>query len=274
MPCSQIQGLYNIYTDITLSFIFNSFSSLFLFLSLQHISTMSKLHTVNVLEQCRIAPPPNTTPTTSLPLTFFDLPWLFFSQSQPLLFYEFPHPISHFTTTTLPKLKHSLSLTLQHYYPFAGTFLPSSQLAKPQLVCTDSNSVSLTIAVSNGDFTHLCSNHPRDVKEFHPLVPKLASSLSYGEKELPLLAIQITVFPNAGICIGLAFHHVVADGRTIKNFFDTWALYCRFGASSLPPESLPFYDRGVTIDPKGLEEVYFKEWRKRRLVQAWTDLEG
>ena len=117
--------------------------------------------------------------------------------------------------------------------------------------------------MSNDDFEHLCSNHPRDVNDFHQLVPKLAS-LSCRGKEFPLLAIQVTTFPNVGICIGLAFHHVVADGRTFNNFFKTWASYCSFGA---PLESLPFYDRSVIVDAKGLEEVFLKEWRRRTLLQ-------
>ncbi|TKY63209.1 Anthocyanin 5-aromatic acyltransferase [Spatholobus suberectus] len=224
--------------------------------------------TVKVLEQCRISPPPNTAPTTSLlPLTFFDLPWLFFSPSQPLFFYEFPHPTSHFTTTIVPKLKQSLSLTLQHYYPFAGRFLPSSDANRPHLIFTDNNmSVALTITVSNGDFKHFCNNHPRDVKDFHLLVPKLASTFPYeGKEEFPLLAIQVTLFPNVGICIGLAFHHVVADGRTFHNFFKLWASYCSLGSAS--KSLLPLYDRSVIIDAKGLEGVFLKEWRKRRLVQ-------
>ncbi|KAG4915109.1 hypothetical protein JHK87_052666 [Glycine soja] len=228
--------------------------------------------TLKVLEQCKITLPPNETTTTSfLPLTFFDIPWLFFSPSQPLFFYEFPHPTSHFTATIVPKLKQSLSHTLQHYYHFVGTFFPSSDLTKPPLICIDDMSVALTIAESNGDFFHFCSNYPRDLKDFHLLVPKLASSFSLeGKEELILvLAIQITLFPNVGLCIGHAFHHVVADGRTFHNFFNTWASYCcSFGSASsaFPLKSLPLYDRSVIIDVKGLEEVFLKEWRKRRLV--------
>nr|KYP45440.1 Anthocyanin 5-aromatic acyltransferase [Cajanus cajan] len=229
--------------------------------------------TMKVLEQCSITPPPTTAPLSSLlPLTFFDIPWLFFSPSQPLFFYEFPHSTSHFTATVLPKLKQSLSLTLQHYYPFAATFTPSSDLTKPHLICTDHMSVAFTITESNGDFKHFCNNHPRDAKDFHLLLPKLASSFPHQGKEhfFPLLAIQVTLFPNAGVCIGFAFHHVVADGRTFHNFFKTWASYCcSFGSASafFPPESLPLRDPSVIIDAKGLEEVFLKEWRKRRLVQ-------
>ncbi|KAK9913120.1 hypothetical protein M0R45_036944 [Rubus argutus] len=87
---------------------------------------MAKLSKLKVIEQCQVSPLPKSSfPQTSyhLHLTFLDIPWLFFSPSQPLFFYEFPYPSSHFTSITLPNLKHSLSLTLQHFYPFAGIVL-------------------------------------------------------------------------------------------------------------------------------------------------------
>jgi hypothetical protein len=37
--------------------------------------------------------------------------------------------------------------------------------------------------------------------------------VSCEKQLLPLLAVQITVFPSSGICIGLAYQHVAADGR-------------------------------------------------------------
>nr|KYP54082.1 Anthocyanin 5-aromatic acyltransferase [Cajanus cajan] len=128
-------------------------------------------------------------------------------------------------------------------------------------------SVEFTISESNGDFKQFCSNHPRDAKDFHLLVPKLASSISSSEvKEFPLLAIQVTLFPNVGICIGLACHTVVADGRTFHNFMKTWASHCTFGsASAFPTNSLPLCDRSVIVNEKGLEEVFLEEWTKRRL---------
>ncbi|XP_045825266.1 anthocyanin 5-aromatic acyltransferase-like [Trifolium pratense] len=224
--------------------------------------------TLKVLEHCKVTPQLNTISTiSSLPLTFLDIPWLLFSPSQPLFFYDFPHSISYFTTTIVPKLKESLSLTLQHYFPFAGTFVPSLDVTEPCLKFTLNNSVSFIVAESNSEFKHLCSNHSRDVNEFHPLVPNLQQINSFEVKEFPLLAIQITSFPNSGFSIGLAFHHVVADGRTIHNFIKTWS-YCSSSISeaSSSLKSLPFYDRRVIIDPKGLREVFLKDWRKRRLV--------
>ncbi|CAB4268061.1 unnamed protein product [Prunus armeniaca] len=238
---------------------------------------MARLSKVKVLEQCQVSPPPNSClpdiSQTSLPLTFLDIPWLFFSPSLPLFFYEFPFPTCHFTSTVLPNLKHSLSLTLQHFYPFAGTLVARPEPGIPELVYTQGDSVSVTVVESDGDFVYLSSNFPREVEEFYTLVPELASSSSFvpisngtqtQAAKLPLSSVQITVFPNCGICIGLAYHHVVADGRTFNNFIKAWASFSRLGDSSkVDVRSKPSYDRTAIVDPYGLEAIFLKEWWKR-----------
>lgn len=94
-------------------------------------------------------------------------------------------------------------------------------------------------------------------------MPELPTSVSCEKQLLPLLAVQITVFPSSGICIGLAYQHVAADGRTFNNFMKTWASFCGFG-DSFSIKSLPCFDRRVILDSHGLEGVFLKEWRKPR----------
>ncbi|KAI9093971.1 hypothetical protein K1719_026969 [Acacia pycnantha] len=154
-----------------------------------------------IIERSQVSAPPHSTSPTSLPLTFLDLPWLFFSPNQPLFFFDFPFSLPHFIAFTLPNLKLSLSLTLQHYFPFAGTFVPSPEPSKPHIVYPEANSISLVVAESSDDFNYSCSNHARDVNAFHALVPNLKS----GKKEILLMVIQITVFRDSGICIGIAY---------------------------------------------------------------------
>ncbi|KAJ4711647.1 putative Anthocyanin 5-aromatic acyltransferase [Melia azedarach] len=223
---------------------------------------MAKPSIFKILEQSKISPPPNSAPSTSvIPLTFFDFPWLFFPPSKPLFFYEYHHSTSHFLSATLPRIKLSLSLTLQHFFPFAGNLvLPSESDDKAKIIYTSDDSVSFSVAESNGDFSHLTGNHPRSVTEFHSLVPELASV--HQEVNLPLLALQVTVFPEVGLCLGLAYHHVVADGRTFNNFIKTWASFCR--ESSFSMNTLPSYDRTVIIDRNGIEDILLNEWCKRK----------
>lgn len=72
---------------------------------------MAQPDRVIILKQFQVAPPPNSVPTTSLPLTFLDIPWLLRCPMQRLFFYELPHSTHHFTQTILPTLSPSLSNT-------------------------------------------------------------------------------------------------------------------------------------------------------------------
>ncbi|XP_010277331.1 PREDICTED: phenolic glucoside malonyltransferase 1-like [Nelumbo nucifera] len=206
----------------------------------------------NILEHCRIAPPPNSATEMSLPLTFFDMLCLVLPPIQSLYFYELPQ----FADSLLPNIKHSLSLTLKHFLPFAGNLTWPKDSEVPLIRYVEKDSVSLTVAESDGDFYHLSGTHCRDITEILPLIPDLPIS----DKQAPVLALQVTVFPNRGICVATTIHHAVADGRTISLFMKTWASICRLGGdSSLLPESLPFYDRNVIKDPSGLQKVFLTE---------------
>ncbi|KAB1210071.1 Coumaroyl-CoA:anthocyanidin 3-O-glucoside-6''-O-coumaroyltransferase 1 [Morella rubra] len=69
---------------------------------------------------------------------------------------------------------HSLSLSLQHFFPLAADLVCPPKPRKPYLLYTEGNSaVTVTVAECNGDFNHLLINSPRDVRELHPFVPPL-----------------------------------------------------------------------------------------------------
>ncbi|XP_043692117.1 anthocyanin 5-aromatic acyltransferase-like [Telopea speciosissima] len=205
---------------------------------------MAAFKPVKVLDQCKVAPPPGSvTPTcTTNPLSFLDIFWLALTPVETLYFYEFPNPISHFTESLLPQLKHSLSSTLIHFYPLSGNISWPHEPNQPMICYTEGDSVSFTVAESDADFYHLSSNHPKDAIESRLLVPHLSTSGPI----LPILAIQVTVFPNTGICIALARNHSSCDGRGFNHFMRTWSSISKLGAPSLLPESLPFLDRTVT----------------------------
>nr|XP_048327639.1 phenolic glucoside malonyltransferase 1-like [Ziziphus jujuba var. spinosa] len=75
------------------------------------------------------------------------------------------------------------------------------------------------------------------------------------------MSLQVTVFPNCGISIGITSHHAVVDGRSLATFTKFWARTCKIGAESPPllPELTPFFDRSVIQDPCGAEEVYLND---------------
>ncbi|XP_042479843.1 phenolic glucoside malonyltransferase 1-like [Macadamia integrifolia] len=212
---------------------------------------------VKILEQCKVAPPPGSVaaPTsTAIPLTFFDAFWLPVLPVEIVYFYEYPHPISQFTHSLLPQLKHSLSSTLIHFYPLAGNVSWPHEPNQPMIYYTEGDSVSFTVAESDSDFYHLSSNHIRETMESRPLVPHLPTSGT----NIPLLAIQVTVFPNTGICIALSRHHSSCDGRAFTHFMRTWSSISKLGAGFLSAESLPFLDRTVIEDKESILNIFLE----------------
>ncbi|XP_042487211.1 malonyl-coenzyme A:anthocyanin 3-O-glucoside-6''-O-malonyltransferase-like [Macadamia integrifolia] len=227
---------------------------------------MAHTNPVKLLEHCNISSPPGCLGNKILPLTFFDMFWLPpYPLVEALFFYDYSYSMHHFRSAIFPNLKHSLSLTLQYFYPLAGHLVWPQNLSEPEFCYVDGDSVSLTLAESDGDFYHLSGNHARDVNQFHCLVPKLTlSSIVDPNFSIPLLALQVTVFPNSGICIGVTASHVALDARTLVHFMKSWATISRSGVVSLSPVSLPFLDRNVINDQKELKTIYLNEIKKIR----------
>ncbi|EXB38110.1 Agmatine coumaroyltransferase [Morus notabilis] len=197
----------------------------------------------------------------SLLLTFFDTCWFKFPPVERLFFYSLPQPKQTFLDSTIPKLKHALSLTLQHFLPLAGNLTWPRDSPKPIILYTPNDGVSLTVAESNAaekdeDFDFLSGNQARKAASFHPLVPKLKVS----ETGASVISLQITLFPNRGFCIGLACHHAVLDGKSTIMFMKSWAHFCRSEKPDLPPELTPFYDRSDINDQHGLDMLYLNNW--------------
>ncbi|MBA0772711.1 hypothetical protein Gotri_008044 [Gossypium trilobum] len=181
---------------------------------------------VNILDSNHVSAPKGSVPSTTLALTYLDLPWFPSAPMQSLFFYEFPHPISHFMQTTLPTLTQSLSLTLQHFFPLAAKLICPPPPLKPFILYSDGDSVPLIVAEFTGaDVDHLTANYPRDFKLLHPFVPELPPSTmsSDGILVMPIMAIKVTVFPNTGVCIGMAHNHVAADGSAFMHFMRSWS---------------------------------------------------
>ncbi|XP_058092132.1 phenolic glucoside malonyltransferase 1-like [Magnolia sinica] len=235
---------------------------------------MAPPHAVKLLELCQVSAGLDSVASASLPLTFFDTLFLKLPHIQRLIFYELQQPNNtaiHFLNTLLPKLKHSLALTLHLFYPLAGKltytsdlhflaltlhlFYPlagkltyTSETGEPEIRYIDGDSISLTVAESDVDFHRLVENYPKDVTEFHPLIPQL---------DLPsLLSLQVTLFPNSSISIGYSVDHVAADGSTLAHFIKSWASICRSGdISSIT--SFPFYDRTVVGNLDSSKRSFF-----------------
>ncbi|XP_057416708.1 malonyl-CoA:anthocyanidin 5-O-glucoside-6''-O-malonyltransferase-like [Lotus japonicus] len=252
-----------------------------------------------VVQACSVEPLqggaiPSSTIPTSLPLTFFDLFWLRFPPVERLFFYHFSHSTSSFFDSVLPNLKHSLSLTLQHFLPLAGNIIWDQQphdndpsKSKPIIISyVPGDAVSFTVAESNADFSYLCSDLCQ-ASQGHHLIPHLTTS----HEKASVLALQVTLFPNSGFCIGLTTHHAAFDGKSSTSFVKSWAYTCSnlekqssssssSSLSSFLPEDLtPFFDRLVIQekDHTGIGEAYLDAWLKKdgpnnRSLKVWQSI--
>ncbi|KAF8753230.1 hypothetical protein HU200_011680 [Digitaria exilis] len=211
---------------------------------------------VRVLDRIRVSPPPpsDSAQYPALPLTFFDVAWLFTGPVERLFFFRHPDPAS-----TLPRLGSSLPVALRRFYPLAGTIRPRP----PFLISYAPGADALTLVVAESDspddFDRLVARAPRDLAGIRPLVPQLPPPGEDGA--FALAAVQVTLFPGHGLCLGVSVHHAACDDASTMHFVRTWAAACRLGIESeggsaeeatllLPPP--PVLDRSVVADPDDL----------------------
>ncbi|MED6112257.1 hypothetical protein PIB30_060060 [Stylosanthes scabra] len=222
---------------------------------------------LKIIERCSISPPPNSVPPTSIPLTFLDLPWFLLPPLQRIFFYELSQP-NQIMETVVPTLKHSLSLTLKHFFPFAGNIVvpPQPNNILPHILYSNGDSVPFTVAESNQDFNYFVNHAPTDLTHINFLAPVFPSPRTRqdGAKLLPLLAVQITVLPNYGFSMCIGFNHVVADGRALHQFIKFWASVCKSRGEDMDSiqESLqlPLHNRDTIIeDSNELKFVFLEE---------------
>ncbi|KAI3736215.1 hypothetical protein L6452_15753 [Arctium lappa] len=231
---------------------------------------MASLPILTVLEQSQVSPPPATVGHRSLPLTFFDLAWLSEPPVHHLFFYELPITKPQFIETIVPTLKNSLSITLQHFFPFVGNLIVFPT-RNPEIRHVDGDSIAVTFAESDLDFAYLTGNHPRDCGKFYPLIPLLghATKASADYVTIPVFSVQVTVFPGCGISIGMTNHHCLGDASTRVCFLKAWTSIARSGTdeSFLANGPLPLYDRVIKY-PK-LDEIYLKNAKIETFTQEY-----
>ncbi|XP_027065134.2 phenolic glucoside malonyltransferase 1-like [Coffea arabica] len=233
---------------------------------------------VTVLKYSLVSPPSSAAVTAmSLPLTFLDMPWFHFPPIERLVLYEVPQlSRSHFIEHIIPKLEHSLSLTLQHFLPLAGNLIvPSnSNSGTPEIRYKNGSSLALIIAeCTTTDFNYLTANHARNCCDFHPLIPELKPSNQDDSGStvlaLQVLALQVTLFPLCGMSVGISNHHTVGDAGSVFRFMKTWAALCSKClednidrddvAATLVSDSPPCYDRTMIKDTKGLSSIFWDQ---------------
>jgi len=225
---------------------------------------------IKIHEQCKVSP--NSANQLSLPLNFFDLIWLRFHPVERIFFYTLPSSQSHpsfFFENLVPKLKSSLSLTLQKFLPLAGNIVWPSNSPKPIIQFNpNEDGVSLLLAQCDDDIVSfdkiLEHKSPQEASLSRSFVPHLESTDSFAS----IISIQITLFPKSGFSIGISTHHAVLDGKSSTMFIKAWSLICKSfqeeetQSPNLDPFLDPFLERGVVKDPNDFESVLINGWNK------------
>ncbi|CAA7056873.1 unnamed protein product [Microthlaspi erraticum] len=125
------------------------------------------------------------------------------------------------------RLKTSLSIALDHFYPFAGRLIK---------VKNDDGSVSFSVNCdgSGVKFVHASAMNVEisDIVDYSGFVDGFFSSFfpangikNYQGVSNPLLMVQVTELKD-GIFIGFGYNHTVADGKSIWKFINACSEIC------------------------------------------------
>ncbi|CAH2079826.1 unnamed protein product [Thlaspi arvense] len=192
----------------------------------------------------------------NLTLTFFDLPWINLPPIQRVIFYRLLQlSTESFHSLIIPKLERSLSLVLHRYSPLAGRLTWDPKHPKPCILVRHDDSVSLTVAETDEDFSRVSGDGLRPAAELRSFVPRMEAT----DDSASVLSLQVTLFRNQGFCIGVTSHHAVVDGKAIALFLKSWAYICRSQEEEamrfphLPDGLTPRFDRTVINVPTRLE---------------------
>ncbi|CAA7019452.1 unnamed protein product [Microthlaspi erraticum] len=185
----------------------------------------------------------NQSGRTKIHLTPFDLSLLQFDYPQRGLL--FPKPDQDFHL--ISRLKASLSLALEIYFPFAGRLVKTDNLEDNTVsffIDCDGSGARLNHAeaksISVSDLLQPNGSVPDFIKHFFP-ADDLKSSDGVTE---PLLVIQVTEMKD-GVFIGYCYNHMVADGVSMWRFLHTWSKICSSGLAS---EHQPLALKGWFLD--------------------------
>ncbi|KAH0767057.1 hypothetical protein KY285_002928 [Solanum tuberosum] len=132
----------------------------------------------------------------------------------PILFNYLPS-----STSSYDKLEKSLAETLTKFYPFAGRFGKDDPFS---IDCNDEGVEYVQTKVNADDLPEFLRRQANDIESslLHllPVMVHMPSS--------PLLGVQVNVFNNGEIAIGIKVSHIIADAFTIATFVNEWAHTC------------------------------------------------
>ncbi|AES73319.1 HXXXD-type acyl-transferase family protein [Medicago truncatula] len=184
---------------------------------------------LNIVSSCFIKPYPTIKDSNQICyLTHWDIAMLSTHYNQKGLIFKKPTSSSlnqqHFIENLVEKLKHSLSLTLFHFYPLSGRLVTKkSEDPDSYTVFVDcKNSPGAKFIHATLDITINDILTPIDVP---PIVHSFFDhdkAVNHDGHTMSLLSIQVTELVD-GVFIGCSMNHCLCDGTAYWNFFNTFS---------------------------------------------------
>ncbi|KAG5048161.1 hypothetical protein AAZX31_04G039600 [Glycine max] len=210
---------------------------------------------VRRISECFVKPQlPNQVSNQICNLTHWDIAMLSTNYIQKGLLFKKPATTlvdqHHFMENLLEKLKHSLSLTLFHFYPLAGRLVTHQTHDPPSysvsVDCKNSDGARFIYATSDITISDILA--PIDVPPILHSFFDHHKAVNHDGHTMSLLSIQVTELVDA-VFIGCSMNHVVGDGTSYWNFFNTWSQIFQSQSHALGHEyDVPIHNRWFPKD--------------------------
>ncbi|KAL2346422.1 hypothetical protein Fmac_000422 [Flemingia macrophylla] len=129
-----------------------------------------------------------------------------------------------FIENLLNKLKTSLSHALSLFYPLSGCLVTRKTQDPPSYAffvdCNNTDGARFIYAALDMTISDILS--PADVPPILHSLFDHHKAVNHDGHTMPLLSIQVTELVD-GVFIGFSMNHVIGDGTSYWNFFNTWS---------------------------------------------------
>ncbi|KAJ8767928.1 hypothetical protein K2173_020868 [Erythroxylum novogranatense] len=170
-----------------------------------------------VIKETSVVRPFEDTPKRRLWLSSIDVMYTRRAHTPFLFFYKFNGSGNFFDPEVV---KESLSKVLVLYYPVAGR-LRRDENGRIEIDC-NGDGVLYAEAVADCAMPETGDLTPDDGGLLQVLPPVIYDS-SYDLSSVPLLVVQVTRFSCGSVCLGIGWHHNLADGTGFIHFLTSWS---------------------------------------------------
>ncbi|TMX05088.1 hypothetical protein EJD97_002578 [Solanum chilense] len=129
-------------------------------------------------------------------------------------------PSSSSTSYDDDKLEKSLAETLTKFYPFAGRLAQDDPFS---IDCNDEGVEYVQTKVNADDLGQFLRGQAHNDIESSLIDLLPIKDVELSSPSSPLFGVQVNVFNNGGVTIGIQISHFVADAFTLATFVNEWA---------------------------------------------------